>query len=388
MRTDDRDALVSENPAGSSHRAAFLAGVLTTLNVMLLVGAFLGLRVGYERLLSRIRDTVLIATGPKMARLLDLPDDVRSELTRVGAVVENAGQPTRRPGAAPHDTVLVEPDAGLGWVLRPGVEIEASVLRARNPYNWDPPVLALASGTGLTPTAEAWLRESSRLSYRYRTGPDRRRVTVPQVDAPRAILVAGDSVAFGVGVDDEWTVASLLQTELGSAVRVVNAGVGGYTGGQVLAVVERLAEEREFEALVYLSSQNDFMEDPARAYPEVAGEVLAGMGRLRERFSGRVIALIVSFLHHPMSDVLLAEGWSRDELRRSRELYDALPALAARHGVEYLDWLALVREETRTTGSTLAPFALYFDHGHLSRRGSRRVSRALSDALQRSGFTR
>ncbi len=377
---------MTENRAASSDRASFLVGVLTTLTVILLVGVFLGLRVGPERTLSRLWDMLLIATGPKTARLLDLPSDIRSELARVGAVIENAGHPTRPPGGNPHDTMLVEPDARFGWVLRPSVDVEATVLRARNPYNWDPPVLALASGTSLTPSVARYLRESSRFAYRHRTGPDRRRLTLPPVDAAREILVAGDSVAFGVGVDDDSTVASLLQAELGSSVRVVNAGVGGYTGRQVLQAVEALAGEREFEALVYLSSQNDFMEDSARTYSDAADEVLAGMGRVRERFSGRVVALIVSYLEFPMSDLFLAEGWTRDEIRKSRELYAALPAFAARYGIEYVDWLALARDENRRGGSIFAAFALYFDHGHLSRHGSQRVAGAISDALRRTGL--
>jgi lysophospholipase L1-like esterase len=374
-----------EKRASSSQRASFLAGIATALAVILLFGAFLGLRVGRERILSRIRDTLLLATGPKTARLIDLPGDVRAELTSMGAVIENAGHPTRAPGADSHDTILVEPDLRFGWVLRPDVEIEASVLRARNPYNWDPPVLAVPTHSVLPASVERYLRQSSRLVYRYRTGPDRRRLTLPRVEAPRELLVAGDSVAFGVGVDDESTVASLLQAELGTRLRVVNAAVGGYTGPQVLAAVEALARERDYEALVYLSSQNDFMEDPARPYAEVAEEVLSRMGRLRERFSGRLVAFVVSYLQLPMSDLLLAEGWTRDELRRSRDLYAALPAFAARYGIEYIDWLALVHDEIAAQGSLLAPFALYFDHGHLSRHGSRRVSRAISDALRRGG---
>ena len=35
--------------------------------------------------------------------------------------------------------------------------------------------------------------------------------TVPYVKSDRQILLIGDSVAFGVGVDDEHTVASYLQ---------------------------------------------------------------------------------------------------------------------------------------------------------------------------------
>lgn len=78
------DAGTSTVPKGASARAGFLVGVATTLMVILLFGGFLALRVGPERLLSRIRDTI-----------------------------------------------LVEPGGGFGWILRPSVEVEATVLRAR-----------------------------------------------------------------------------------------------------------------------------------------------------------------------------------------------------------------------------------------------------------------
>ena len=80
-----RDSQVEPSATG-----AFAGGVVSTVAVLLLFGAFLGLRLGTPRLLSRIRDTVLAATGPKAQRVLDLPADVRDELIRIGAVIDNA----------------------------------------------------------------------------------------------------------------------------------------------------------------------------------------------------------------------------------------------------------------------------------------------------------
>ena len=120
---------MDENGERLSPGGAFLAGMFTTLMVLTLAGAFVGHRVGFPRLASRIRDTVLTATGPKTARVLDLPGDVREELTRLRGVISNAGNPTES-GARDHDTILVRSEPRLGWMLRPGVEISASLLRA------------------------------------------------------------------------------------------------------------------------------------------------------------------------------------------------------------------------------------------------------------------
>ena len=368
---------------GIHYHWGLLVGFVLAVVVLLLLSVAVGVRVGFPRLASRIRDTVLITTGPKTARVLDLPGDVRAELTRLGAVISNAGDPTSG-GVREHDTILVRPDARFGWVLRPGAEIEATVLRARNPLNLDPPVLYLPAGAEISPIVARYLRENSRLRYRFRIGPHGRRVTLPRVEAQRAILIVGDSVAFGVGVDDGATAASVLQELVGGDVRVMNTGVGGYTGLQVLEVARALWEEREFEALVYLSSQNDFMDDPSRVHLDVAEEIFAGLGRLRDRFSGRLVALFVSSLEFTARDFLLGEGWPPDEIRRTEDLYRALPGIAARHGFEYIDWLALVRDVTRESGSIFAPFALYVDHGHLSPRANRLAAEAIHDALQRA----
>ena len=53
-----------------------------------------------------------------------------------------------------------------------------------------------------------------------------KKVTTPP--EAQVVLVLGDSFTFGLGVDYEETFAGVLQSSLGSAFRVVNAGVEGY----------------------------------------------------------------------------------------------------------------------------------------------------------------
>jgi lysophospholipase L1-like esterase len=62
-------------------------------------------------------------------------------------------------------------------------------------------------------------------------GPDglrRRGKPRPEKDVTERILILGDSVTFGVGVDSSDTFSSLLEAKLGD-VEVINAGVNGYT---------------------------------------------------------------------------------------------------------------------------------------------------------------
>ena len=181
---------------------------------------------------------------------------------------------------------------------------------------------------------------------------------------------------------------------LGTSVRVVNTGVGGYTGAQVFeaarAALEDLVDYRgndaHFDALVYLSSQNDFMKDRERAYEDVAEEVYSGMGALRYGFRGKMVTLQVSYLEFIVPDLLLAEGWSEKEMGRSEQRYEALPDIARRHRSAYVHWLELVRDTVRDNRSIFSRFALYVNYGHLSPEGSRLVATAIRGALEQKGY--
>ena len=102
-----------------------------------------------------------------------------------------------------------------------------------------------------------------------------------------------------------------------------------------------------------------------------SGRTGDGIGRLRDRFGGRVVALFVAYLELSVRDLLLGEGWPSDEIRRRTDLYSTLPDIAARRGIEYIDWPAFVRDSTRARGSIFDRMALHVDHGHLSPRGNR-----------------
>ena len=74
----------------------------------------------------------------------------------------------------------------------------------------------------------------------------------------------GGSTAFGIGVPDDQTVASHLQTQLGTArdgreVRVYNFGRGAYYSSQERALFERLIVAGYVPNLaIFLDGLNDF----------------------------------------------------------------------------------------------------------------------------------
>ncbi|MBW2316769.1 MAG: hypothetical protein JRH10_21615, partial [Deltaproteobacteria bacterium] len=255
-------------PRESSRAAPFLAGVFTAgiIGVVLVVALILEIspRIVRGRLFK----------GPD----IELSAAFIDELTRVGALVANADNPT---GAREHDTLLVQPDSRLGYTLRPGARIDAYMMPAGNALNLDPPVVYLPTGTELSPALASHLERESDRFYQYEVDARGQRRTLPLVRSDRKILMVGDSAMFGVG--DEHTIASWLQLQLGDRAEGVNAGVGGYDGARAVAVARSLSDETRYDALVYVAHHNDFEREDHYSV-SLAGEIVDAFSALAGRF--------------------------------------------------------------------------------------------------------
>jgi hypothetical protein len=346
----------------------YLTGVLTCVLLAGVVVAALGVRYGFQNLLERI-------VGRERPAV-DLPRDLIVELSAIGGVVDNADNPTQQ---RPHDTILVAPDAELGYVLRPNTRLRVSTLKTPRPFNFDPPLLHLPEGAAVSASLDRYITENSRLTHSYSTDRDGRRVTLPPVQSSRRILVIGDSVPFGVGVSDEDTIASALQRRLGNVIQVVNAGVGGYSGRDSVKMAARLAQEGPFEAFIYVACQNDFM--IAENWNEEATVVLKELTALAQRFGTRVVVLLHVYSEYTMFDVYGEGGWPVSAIELTTALRAHVARLAGELGFSYYDWAEAAQSYLRAQKSVLAGFALYADHCHLSPLGNEIAAQLLQGSL-------
>jgi len=341
---------------------AFLGGLFTAGFIAFAFLLFLGFRLGFSELWE---EAGLIFTGT----VLDMPSSLVEELTALDAVIDNAGNPT---GAREHDTMLVRTDAELGYVLRPGISVDAYQVRSTEAVNLDPPVVYIRTGSKLSPELAHYLAEYTRVRYRYTIDADGFRRTLPDVAAERKILMVGDSGLFGVGVDDGATIASNLQRLVGDSARVVNAGVAGYDGDGAFRAARKLSGQEDYALLVYVAHNNDFYEPRHISNPEKARAVLARFETLRERFPEGIVVGLITFLEHTSEDVLLSQGWRRRaRIEAAEELRREFPSLTRAAGFPFVNWSDIVDEVRQRERTIFAPWSLYVDHAHLSPRATR-----------------
>ena len=354
----------------------YLMGCLTVTIVFLLVCLFVGYRIGPKNISNLFSEVFPVA---KYKKVLYLPKDVLEELTELNAVIENAGNPTNQ---SEHNTLAVIPDEELTYVLRPETKMFVSVLRTTRAYNFDPPTLVLkyADRELISERLRLYLKDQSRLSYSYSIDHNGFRRTVPYIDSNEQVLIIGDSVAFGVGVEDEFTAASHLQKMVGKRYRIVNAGVGGYDGQQAFLMAKKISNKTRFAGLIYVACQNDFKR--REDWIQEANDVLARIKSISERFNNNIVVVLQTYMEYNLRDIFIQDGWKEKHIQKTHALRSALPSICKEYGYGYYDWTDIVDGFLKVEKSIFSRFALYADHAHLSPLGNRLMAEKLFKIME------
>jgi lysophospholipase L1-like esterase len=315
-----------------------------------------------------------------------LPDNILKELIELRAVVDNADNPTEQLN---HYTSLVDRDDEVGWSLIPNAHISVYTLRALNPENFDPPILALPSDAKISEGLKQYIKEQARIRYSYNVGPDGYRVTIPAIESDRRILMVGDSVLFGLGVNDDDTIASHLQRIVGNSFKVVNAGVGGFSGEQALKMAKKAAGKYKYEVLIYIACQNDFMLSTEHVpYSVQAREVLNEFAASNDKFGGKVVVMLMPHLEYAIDDILQKGGAYREVITETNRLRREMPLTAKELGLEFVDMMDIINDHMRQSGTIMARFALFADTAHFSPLGNRLAAEKLHETLRNLGLIR
>lgn len=96
---------------------------------------------------------------------------------------------------------------------------------------------------------------------------------MPEYDTRPKIVLVGDSVAFGFGLNYKDTITNQLENMLNNEYQVVNAGVPGYNTLQWQTMAVKLAEKLKPKVIIALINANDF---ETRYYPIRGGGTVTG----------------------------------------------------------------------------------------------------------------
>jgi hypothetical protein len=365
--------------APSFSKPSYVLGFLTASFLIFVVLAFAAWRAGIKiRELPALMRTSVLHQKLEVEKVA-IPNDVLQDLIALDAVVDNANNPTH---AKKHDTILAQPDDELSFKLRPNKNVTAWILKSTDAFNFDPPVLYIEAGRKLTPRVEQFIKENSRLSFTISTDELGCRRTLPAVDSPNKLLVAGSSVAFGSHVNDDQTLPSQLQKLAGARLRVINSGVANYDGQLAFKAANKFSRAEKFAGLVFIASGSNFLKKDRAPLDELR-DVLAKFASISDRFDRRVVVTFHTHIYYGMHDIFRDKGWTAEVLRKVADLRAAMPEECRKHGFTFVDLEELEADYQRDQNSFLAPFALFSDHCHYSPLGNRLAAERVFKALEK-----
>ncbi|MCC6355454.1 MAG: SGNH/GDSL hydrolase family protein [Verrucomicrobiae bacterium] len=261
-------------------------------------------------------------------------------------------------------------DPALGLCLKPDLDIRCGFLRSMCFSPLDPVTFSIRADDEpkLAAGADAFLRRYAFCPTSFRTDSRGDRVTLPNIERPDIVAVVGDSVAFGVMVGDDQTLASCLQRRDPSA-RYMNLGV---PGSDAEGNLKRLgACLREFgdrvKGVVYVHCENDLGDLAPGWKPRDIADRLADM--LDQSAIGYRVFVYQAYVYRTMPEILRNKV-DASYFHARREIVDCARA----RGFAVVDLSDIVREHQEREGSLLAGFAIYVDHCHLSVQGTERVA--------------
>lgn len=262
-------------------------------------------------------------------------------------------------------------DGCLG--LKPGVRRIAFFLRSPtyNPFN--PITVLYDPEKTLDSRLTAFFDHYGTSPVAMSINADGQRVTLPLVERPRKVLVAGDSVAFGALVEDGETLASQLQGR-DTERQYVNLGVSGATARDIVCRVEAAAGRYsgQIDELIYVYCENDFQKKEPYGKAE---DVVAWLADLAEReHIGKVTVVFAPYIYTVAPEVTRFEGYYGGRYPHHDQQREDLVRAVEAVGFGWVDIGTLAREEQQRSASPLAFFALFIDHVHWSRLGTARVA--------------
>lgn len=232
----------------------------------------------------------------------------------------------------------------------------------------------------------------------------------------RRILVAGDSTAFGVGVDDGDTwparLEALLSARGGPPVDVVNSGVPGYSTFQAVRMAEKYGLYVKPALVIVCAGFNDTAPTPAGELPDLE----RAEKNERDHAAGQPASAFLALVARAAEGAQrLAPGEQRPRLSRDEYLHalDGAEAFFRERGIPLL-WVRWPTQDEVNTGQPAGagyPDALlefiarpgmhgidlmpvfkaatetpYYDFVHANTAGNALAATALADALTGMGW--
>jgi hypothetical protein len=279
---------------------------------------------------------------------------------------------------------LITPEASINHVvdgcerMKPNLRKTISFFRSELFNSFDPLNYFYDAGRKLPEDVQQFLDRYSFRRLQLTSNENGERITLPAVQSPDKIIVAGDSMGMSAMVDDDETLASQLQAA-DPAHQYVNIGISGASAEDVACALNLAAKRYagQIRGVIYPFSENDLHPKKPYGTPE---KLIAWLAKFKaDNAIANVTIIYMPYIYNSVPELTRIPGHVQFDWRRHGAEKARFLALGAKAGFRALDYTQIAEAEKHAAGSEYAALALYVDHCHLSRLGIKRlVDRLLS----------
>jgi lysophospholipase L1-like esterase len=311
--------------------------------------------------------------GPLFTRLLerDEIDALIPKLKAAGVALGNSDYyELMNPVAA------VNTREGGCTVQKPNVRKTMTYLRSNLFNPLDPLTIFYDSDRNLDPEIRKLIDTYGLRLVAVTTNEQGERTTVPALASDRKVIIAGDSVANGAGIDDSETISSQLQA-LDPTRQYINLGIAGVSAAHIICALDKAAGryKGQIEELIYVYCENDFTKPTKKRKPYGTPEEVVswlkdfvktqGIAKVTVVYAPSIYNVVPQYTRFRQYGGYRAYTFARERA--------ALAALVAQAGFEYIDISDVALAEAARAKTQFAALSVFSDHSHLSPYGTARL---------------
>jgi lysophospholipase L1-like esterase len=308
--------------------------------------------------------------GPLFTRLLER-DELDALIPKLKAAAVAVGNSSYR--ETMNGQAAVNTHEGGCRVQKPNVRKTLTYLRSNlfNPLN--PLDIFYDSARNLDPEIRRLIDTYGLRLVSITTNEQGERTTVPAVASYRKVIIAGDSVANGVGIDDSETISSQLQA-LDPSRQYVNLGIAGANAADIICALDKAARryKSQIEELIYVYCQNDFTKKPEPyGTPEKVVSWLKDF--VKTQGIAKVTVVYAPHIYNIVPQYTRFRGYKGEHAHTHSRERATLTALVGEAGFRYIDISDVALAEAARAKTQFAALSVFSDHVHLSPYGTARL---------------
>ncbi|MGE0006881.1 MAG: hypothetical protein AB7S92_14975 [Parvibaculaceae bacterium] len=236
----------------------------------------------------------------------------------------------------------------------------------------DPIVASYDRTAQLSPELKLFFQEYGYGVHNLTTNALAERVTVPQVEQPRKVVVAGGSAAFGLLLGDANSLASRLQKRDSSRQYITLAVPEGSAEQVICNLTKAVSRYRgEVDELIYFYSEADLDSGERLGTPEEAIGALKNLAQ--NEAIGKVTVFYSPLIYSLAPQYTRYRGYASDLLPNRREVKERLRKIVAGAGFGWLDIGEVALAASKAQGSEFSVLNNFADDRNLSREGMDRL---------------